>query len=407
MATPEDYCTLANFEKVLHDEHSPSGRYHLRVSRYTTGARSWACTQGVVTDTTTGAARTVTRNYHCFPYAWIENPGADAFLICGRDYQSLTVLNVATGQERTFFLRWCAASFATWSPTLLAVHGCFWGGSYHYRLFDVSNLSAWFALGPDEVPPDVLENDAWDMDGTWAYDAKTDSLTLTEQFVRHKDTGVWAREASSVLGKLADARKKAAFHSESGRVALYEAAEAALKAVWGNAEHLDASDWAEEEGDDEWQATLALWERVDVRRSKFVRENGVFVFDPENTWVHPYAAGVDAQRKAQNERDALNRMREDNADPILRAFRAAAPRAQVHGGYPSQKRRWEGETNTRYICVMLTERESGKAQQVAWGDKSGDLRVTDPYRLDLPGSTFPRSAEGVAQVLHVYDVKEA
>jgi hypothetical protein len=75
------------------DRLSPSGKYRLVVTSYTTG------TLGVITRVADGEeiAR-VDRNYHSFEHTWIEDhPSGHDYLVCGEDYQGQTVIELDTG----------------------------------------------------------------------------------------------------------------------------------------------------------------------------------------------------------------------------------------------------------------------------------------------------------------------
>jgi len=91
----------------------------------------------------------VERNYPFFPYAFLldhPNTGHD-YLICGSDYQGLTVVNLSSGERKDFLptsaargMGFCHTAFKI-SPNrlLLSSIGCFWGGPYKGMVYEVSD----------------------------------------------------------------------------------------------------------------------------------------------------------------------------------------------------------------------------------------------------------------------------
>lgn len=138
---------------------SPSGKYKLVVTSFSTGPKSWNYSQGQVfaqgSDT---PIATVQRNYSAFPFLFVEGHPKGDFLVCGEDYQGQTVVELATGNRRDFLPEsakqgagFCWASYE-WVPSMqaLLVDGCYWAAPYEFRFYDFSDpMSGWSQIGED------------------------------------------------------------------------------------------------------------------------------------------------------------------------------------------------------------------------------------------------------------------
>lgn len=141
---------------------SPSGKYRLVVTPYSTTRGAWHYTQGLVyavgSDEPIAEIR---RNYSCFPFLFVENhpkTGKD-YLVCGADYQGQTIIELGTGTRRDLMSDgseegwgFCWAAYTFDAPScLLVVDGCHWACPYEYRFYDFSDpLSGWPQVEPEE-----------------------------------------------------------------------------------------------------------------------------------------------------------------------------------------------------------------------------------------------------------------
>lgn len=128
---------------------SPSGRYKLVVTNFTTGPGTWNVTEGKVfrVDSDTPIA-SIRRNYSAFPYLFIEqHANGHDYLIGGENYQGQTIIELDTGVKRGLLPEeakqghgFCWGGY-TYDPTtqLLLVDGCFWACPYEYRFYDFSD----------------------------------------------------------------------------------------------------------------------------------------------------------------------------------------------------------------------------------------------------------------------------
>lgn len=127
---------------------SPSGNYKLVVSSFKTGANSWNYTQGKVYKVGSDEPiAVIQRNYSSFPFLFIENHPKGEFLLCGKDYQGQTIIELTTGNVKDCMsngsdkgVGFCWASYE-YNPqyNILVVDGCIWACPYEYRLFDFSD----------------------------------------------------------------------------------------------------------------------------------------------------------------------------------------------------------------------------------------------------------------------------
>jgi hypothetical protein len=128
---------------------SPSGKYKLVISRFSTTPGSWDYAQGAVYHVETEyLVAKVQRNYGSFPFHWVEgHANGHDYLIAGEDYQGQTVVELDTGARRENLpteakeghgFCWGDYEYLPASQMLL-VCGCFWACPYEYRFYDFSN----------------------------------------------------------------------------------------------------------------------------------------------------------------------------------------------------------------------------------------------------------------------------
>jgi hypothetical protein len=130
---------------------SPSGKYRLVTSIYSTEPGKWEYTRGQVYSGDTLIAD-VKRNYSSFWHAWVEDhPNGHSYFLCGENYQGHTIIELDTkkridsrpreGMQREFTSEhgFCWA-FVEPSPDklTLALEGCFWAAPYETLLLDFS-----------------------------------------------------------------------------------------------------------------------------------------------------------------------------------------------------------------------------------------------------------------------------
>lgn len=135
---------------------SPSGKYTLITSSYTTGPGTWNYSRGLarLSGSLSGSEKPIAdvkRNYGSFPFSWIEgHVNGHDYLVCGSDYQGQTIIELDTGLRIDNIPKSAAAGcgfcWAAHHPnangTLLAVEGCFWAAPFETVIYDFSEPMA-------------------------------------------------------------------------------------------------------------------------------------------------------------------------------------------------------------------------------------------------------------------------
>ncbi|WP_437626722.1 hypothetical protein [Sorangium sp. So ce1151] len=133
---------------------SPTGKYRLVVSNFSTGRGAWDYSQGKVYRTGSDApVAVVQRNHDSFPFLFVEeHPNGHDYLMCGEDYQGQSVVELDTGKRRDHLpveandgigFCWTDMRFEA-SAAVLVVEGCIWACPYEFRFFDFSDpMSGW------------------------------------------------------------------------------------------------------------------------------------------------------------------------------------------------------------------------------------------------------------------------
>lgn len=133
---------------------SPTGKYRLVVSSFSTGRGTWDYAQGEVYRTASAdPIAVVQRNFDWFPFLFVEaHPNGHDYLVCGEDYQGQTVVELDTGRRRDHLpdeakdgiaFCWAEMRFEP-SAVMLVVEGCIWACPYEFRFFDFSDpMSGW------------------------------------------------------------------------------------------------------------------------------------------------------------------------------------------------------------------------------------------------------------------------
>ncbi len=156
----EQYFIEENESKESKITISDSGKYKLVIHAYTTKAGCWNYSRGRVYNTANNELLAdVKRNYHGFPFLFIENhPNGNDYLVCGEDYQGQTIVNLNTKQvsnlldedaDKGWGFCWVTYKFYPESR-ILAVSGCYWACPYETKLFDFS--------APDQGWPEIKPN---------------------------------------------------------------------------------------------------------------------------------------------------------------------------------------------------------------------------------------------------------
>ena len=134
------YFRPENIVKEENAELSPSGKYRLIVRNYKTSEGCWEYTQGRLFRVEDEEFITsIERTYCHFQHNFVMH-GDKEYLITGRSYMGLTIVDCASAQEWNYTPTkedWCQAVWQL-SPDgkTLVVSACVWGGPYEYRCYD-------------------------------------------------------------------------------------------------------------------------------------------------------------------------------------------------------------------------------------------------------------------------------
>jgi hypothetical protein len=177
-------------------EKSPSGKYELEISKYKTRKGCWNYSKGVVYKDKKKPIEIVKRNYHHFPFEWVEShPNGHDYLICGEDYQGQTIIELDTGKridylpeaaKRGFGFCWVAIN-ASPNKTTLAVDGCVWAGPYEVLFVDFSEPMKELKILENQPEGYGQEFFNWNEDGT---------ANIGYEKVRRKSDEKWEEDLS-------------------------------------------------------------------------------------------------------------------------------------------------------------------------------------------------------------------
>jgi len=129
-------------KRVVHT--SPCESYTLTVDYYGTGKGTWNYSRGRVYHFNGGGPiADVKRNYGSFPFSWVEHPNGNAYLYCGEDYQSYTIVDLGKGTRVTKAIGFCWASHhANPGSRYFAIEGCYWGCPVDVWVYDLEDPMA-------------------------------------------------------------------------------------------------------------------------------------------------------------------------------------------------------------------------------------------------------------------------
>lgn len=176
----EDFFKPENEQPGKKVELSPNDKYKLIITNFSTQKGCWSYSQGQVfkigEDKPIAVVR---RNYHAFPFLFIENhPNGHDYLVCGEDYQGQTVIELDTGKRLDHLSKgtdkgmgfcWVDYHFNI-ENKILVVDGCIWACPYEFRFYDFSDpMLGWTELvfdGDVKYIDDDVRQPVFNTDGT-------------------------------------------------------------------------------------------------------------------------------------------------------------------------------------------------------------------------------------------------
>lgn len=186
----KQYCLNSNkkYETRIHE----NGRYRLEIDTFKTKEGCWDYTRGTVFRDGV-LLHEVHRNYSDFWQVWLLDVRGEDFLLCGEDYQGLTLLNLTTGARQDWLPEGAANGwgFCVWtamtnpSKTAIMLEGCYWGGSPELHLHDMREMKLpWPRVRRFDEPLEAIDGD-----GTLFHFSDDNKVTLRCEFVKHPITG--------------------------------------------------------------------------------------------------------------------------------------------------------------------------------------------------------------------------
>jgi hypothetical protein len=227
LAEIANYFKPENASDEFTESLSPDGKFKLVIRSYSTKEGCWNFTQGLVYRI--GEEKPlfeVQRNYHQFPFTWIEHPNGHSYLICGQDYQGSTVLELDTGKRKDSLPEeaehgwgFCWVKHRLDSKTgTLTVLGCCWACPYEFRFYDFSDpMNGWPVLECDEC---CYEDGRWptfEADGTvqtYSTETEDDEEEEAVQPGKWRETKIFRREGTNLVLVRKDVSEEEQIHRE-------------------------------------------------------------------------------------------------------------------------------------------------------------------------------------------------
>ena len=368
---------------------SPSGKYKLVLTPYTTSKGSWSYTRGEVFRTSDGErVADVKRNYSSFFHLWMEEhvDGHD-WLVCGEDYQGQTFCELDTGRVKSHIpdaafdghgFCWTDCELLADGKTL-KVDGCYWACPYETRLYDVTNpMSGWPALQYDGNDISFSNDDEKSSlefkDGVATWELVSRAFKDTGE--SESDYEVRSHEAFKVWS----AAKRA------------EASEEVIQAAW------DAYAKIEEEVPEEDEDSV--WDTTPEHRIVLRREEGSLNLTLVEDWKSETLLEWERGYAEASEKRKANRREWKEGDVLLKVFEELTDLDGLVGfTYPSGNMRADGDKNPAYLTLKGRKYDENRNHNhwssIEWGVVEGPLKV----RLNIRGKSaikheFERSPEG-------------
>jgi hypothetical protein len=113
---------------------------------YKTNKGAWDFSKAIVKKDDVIIAEVI-RNYPCFPFLLFKHDNGNRYMVCGEDYQGITLVNIETGEVKSvvpetweYGANLCFTEFQSYFDNELIAQACIWGGDYQQIVFDVSDI---------------------------------------------------------------------------------------------------------------------------------------------------------------------------------------------------------------------------------------------------------------------------
>lgn len=382
----EEIFTEENEEKDCQSYVSPTERYVLQISSYSTRPGSWNCSRGRIYagDAPPGSTNPqliadVQRNYQSFPFLWIENhvDGHD-YLICGSHYMGQTFVQLDTGKVFEHEPKGedlCWRSYRLLTPTLLLVQGCYWGAPDEYRLFDVSKPeNGWPEIEVGHYLDAIEKADEFDYGYTEVEVDEGGRVVWKKYEWVERATGMTAAAHDSERMKLAERRYT--LLNTIGNVAEVEELEKQISAYYDRDTPYDAPD--------AWKSQILM----------------LITLDPETKttkiWKSPHLVEREAASAVHREK-RLQQQQRWLEMPIIEHLRAQHGKLDI--GYSGRALVDAGLPNQTSVLISIAKAKDGKrSASISIGVDEGDLQLqTWEYGVGTKNQPFQRTPEGADQ----------
>lgn len=172
---------------------SPSGKFSLEASVYSSGPCTWNYSRGIVRRVSDRhIIADVKRNYVSFWHAWVPHQNGNEYLLCGEDYQGYNIIELTSGRNQLHFPEeafdgqgfcWAGADVSPDGLTL-AVIGCYWANQDELVFFDFTD--------PASIPLKELAR-IRDFDGPEGWKTN-DSFAYTQSEESGREPATWERK---------------------------------------------------------------------------------------------------------------------------------------------------------------------------------------------------------------------
>lgn len=131
------------------------GPYTLIIDFYKTGEKTWEYTKATILKDDDKEIGSLCRNYLSFPYCFFKKNDDEYWMAFGLKYyqQHLVNLNNFEIFSNPNDDQYCTSTYFV-NPTgkYMVTLGCYWGGDYFYRFYNISDPKNWLEIKIENVP---------------------------------------------------------------------------------------------------------------------------------------------------------------------------------------------------------------------------------------------------------------
>lgn len=131
--------------------------FKVEIQHFENGEGHWDYTRAIISKDRKTVA-TMPRNYSSMPFILFKHENGNHYFVSGEDYQGYTIIELETGKHAANIpsrarmgLGYCATDYECYAAFELETNGCYWGGDFFDRVYDLTD--------PMNVP--------WSYQDTW------------------------------------------------------------------------------------------------------------------------------------------------------------------------------------------------------------------------------------------------